>query len=76
MVQQKSAATAPPDSDRIRPPLAADLHQRPLPTPMRLVCIENVNRSVTAAANGSNQIALRCPRLPVINALTCLDDLY
>ena len=29
-----------------------------------------------AAANGSNRIALRCPRLPNISALTCLDDPY
>jgi len=29
-----------------------------------------------AAANGSNRIALMCPRSPDINALTCLDDPY
>jgi hypothetical protein len=28
-----------------------------------------------AAANGSNRIASRCPRLTGIDALTCLDDL-
>jgi hypothetical protein len=30
----------------------------------------------TAAANGSNRIALSCPRSADINALTCLDDPY
>jgi len=43
---------------------------------MRLVCIENVNRLVAAAENGSNRIVLRWPRSPDINVLTCLDDLY
>jgi hypothetical protein len=43
---------------------------------MLIVWIEDLNRSVAAAANGSNRIALRCPPSPNINALTCLDDLY
>jgi hypothetical protein len=30
----------------------------------------------TAAANGSNRIALMCPRSSDINPLTCLDDPY
>jgi hypothetical protein len=30
----------------------------------------------TAAANGSNRIALSCLRSADINAMTCLDDLY
>jgi len=29
-----------------------------------------------AAANGSNRIVPRCPRLSGINALACLDDRY
>jgi hypothetical protein len=31
---------------------------------------------LTAAANGSNRIALKCPRSATITGLTCLDDLY
>jgi hypothetical protein len=30
----------------------------------------------TAAANGSNRIALGCPLLPLIGLLTCVNDPY
>ena len=36
----------------------------------------SLNATYLAAANGSNRIALRCLRLPGINALTCQNDLY
>ncbi len=45
-------------------------------TALRLVCIENLNRPVAAAANGSNRIVLRCLPSPGINVLTCQNDLY
>jgi hypothetical protein len=46
--------------------------------PVRLVMPLTIKRQLrtTAAANGSNRIALRCPPSSSINALTCLDDLY
>ena len=43
-VQQQSAATASPDIDLIRPPSSSDLHQRPRPTTVRLVRIEEDHR--------------------------------
>jgi DDE superfamily endonuclease len=53
------------------PPLAAR-SRRDL-----LLHVLRVKRALSAAAaNGSNRIALRCPRSTDINALTCSDDLY
>jgi hypothetical protein len=68
--------------------LPAVTHEHPTPgRPARTSLV--VGRSLTpptfqagyalrpaAAANGSNRIALRCPRSSDINALTCLDDLH
>jgi len=35
-----------------------------------------IKRQQTAAASGSNRIALRCPQFPDMNALTCWNDPY
>ena len=57
-VQQQSAATAPHDTDPIRPPKSSDLRQRPLTTSMRLVHTEEVTGSIPVSPTRSGGMSI------------------